>query len=287
MRPASVCTLHPGEALAGGADDGVPSGRSRGPRKNSVVVTSVIFISGGYESPRGHEHKVVVTGASGRVGRAVLASWPSWPAGTTECGPSAAPSLPRGAPGAPCWWTSQTPDRSTAPWPGRTPVIHLGAYPSTAQHRASRSSPITPRPRHTSRPLRGAGDPAGGHASSITYGLEEQTRQGKVQALPLDRVLGPAPDDFYALSKWVGEEIFTLGAQEHGLHVASLRIALVVGPDKYPSGKPPAGSGTPRPACGPIDSRDVPDAPGWLCWSWTARERAAHPLHVGAEDCSQ
>jgi nucleoside-diphosphate-sugar epimerase len=124
------------------------------------------------------------------------------------------------------------------------------------------------------------------YASSITtYGLEEQTRQGKVQALPLDESLGPAPDDFYALSKWVGEEVFSLGAQEHGLHVASLRIAFVVGPDEYAQrGRPRGDRDASAGLWSYVDARDVAQAARLALEHLDGLGAGNHPFNVGAAD---
>ncbi|HEX2514441.1 MAG TPA: NAD(P)-dependent oxidoreductase [Chloroflexota bacterium] len=249
-----------------------------------MVVTSVIFI-GGYGTPQAMSTKVVVTGASGRVGRAVLAELAN--AGDYEVWAVDRTLPPPGSAGRSLLVDLSDAGSVYGALAGADAVIHLGAYPSTAHHPGEQvftnNSAATA---HVSAACGALGIRRVVYASSITtYGLEEQTRQGKVQALPLDESLGPAPDDFYALSKWVGEEIFTLGAQEHGLHVASLRIALVVGPDEYaerghPRGERDASAGL----WAYVDSRDVAQAARLALEHLDDLGTGNHPFNVGAGD---
>jgi nucleoside-diphosphate-sugar epimerase len=124
------------------------------------------------------------------------------------------------------------------------------------------------------------------YASSITaYGLDYQARHGGITALPADESVGQRPDDFYALSKWVGEEIFTLAGIEHGLRTASLRIALVVGPEEYATrGQPRDDRDASAGLWSYVDSRDVAQAARLALERLDALGPGNHPFNVGASD---
>jgi nucleoside-diphosphate-sugar epimerase len=179
--------------------------------------------------------KIAVTGASGRVGRATLQE-------LNDSG-HIAWALDRTLPPPGLAQRSLLVDLSDAgavygSLAGADAVIHLGAYPSTAHHPGEQVfANNTAACANVAAACTALGITRIVYASSITvYGLDWQARnvgKGGLTTLPADESTPKRPDDFYALSKWVGEEIFTLAAQEHGLHVASLRIALVVGPDEY------------------------------------------------------
>jgi nucleoside-diphosphate-sugar epimerase len=229
--------------------------------------------------------KVVVTGACGRVGRAVLAD-------LAEAGGYEVWSIDRSLPPPGSAQRGLLVDLADAgsvygALAGADAVIHLGAYPSTAHHPGEQVfTNNTGAAAHVAAACGALGIRRVVYASSITtYGLEEQVRRGGVRALPADESVGSAPDDFYALSKWVGEEIFTLGAAEHGLAVASLRIALVVGPEEYaergqPRGQRDASAGL----WAYVDSRDVAQAARLALEHLDDLGPGNHPFNVGAAD---
>jgi len=229
--------------------------------------------------------RVAVTGAAGRVGRAVLADlaaaggYEVWAIDRTLVPPeSAARSLLVDLADAGSVYGALA---------GADAVIHLGAYPSTAHHPAEQVfTNNSAAAAHVAAACAGLGIKRVAYASSITtYGLEERCRSGGLSALPADESVGQAPDDFYALSKWVGEEIFTLAAKEHGLAVASLRIALVIGPDEYavrgqPRGTRDASAGL----WGYVDSRDVAQAARLAVEHLDELGAGNHLFNVGAAD---
>jgi UDP-glucose 4-epimerase len=240
--------------------------------------------------------KVVVTGASGRVGRAVLAELAN--AGDYEVWAADRTLPPPGSAGRSLLVDLSEAGSVYGALAGADAVIHLGAYPSTAHHPGEQVfTNNTAATAHVAAACGALGIRRVVYASSITtYGLEEQTRQGKVQALPLDESLGPAPDDFYALSKWVGEEVFTLGARErsdegaqrggeHGLQVASLRIAFVVGPDEYAQrGRPRGDRDASAGLWSYVDARDVAQAARLALEHLDGLGTGNHPFNVGAAD---
>ncbi|MGH2368735.1 MAG: NAD-dependent epimerase/dehydratase family protein [Chloroflexota bacterium] len=229
--------------------------------------------------------RVVVTGACGRVGRAVLAelneagSYQVWAVDRTLAPPGAARR-------------SLLVDLADAgsvygALAGAEAVIHLGAYPNTAHHPGEQVfTNNTAASAHVAAACQALGIKKVVYASSITtYGLDYQVRHGGVMALPADESVGHYPDDFYALSKWVGEEIFTLAGVEHGLHAASLRIALVIGPDEYadrgqPRGQRDASAGL----WAYVDSRDVAQAARLALEHLDELGPGNHPFNVGAAD---
>ena len=169
--------------------------------------------------------KVVVTGAAGRVGRAVLAD-------LKATGDYTITAADRILPPSGLAQQSLLTDLSDSgsvygALTGADAVIHLGAYPDTSHHP---SEEVFINNSAASANVAAACIAFGikriVYAISITtYGLGYQARDNGITALPTDETISTRPDDFYALSKHVGEDIFTLGASEHGLHVASLRIA--------------------------------------------------------------
>jgi nucleoside-diphosphate-sugar epimerase len=177
---------------------------------------------------------VAVTGSSGRIGRAVLQE-------LKDAGGYTVWALDRTSPPAGLAQRSLLIDLTDAgavygSLIGAEAVIHLGAIPNTEHHPGEQVFVNnTAACANVAAACKALGVKRVVYASSITtYGLDLQARSGEIKTLPVDESLGPHPDDFYALSKWVGEEIFTLAAEEAGLKVASLRIAYVVGPDEYP-----------------------------------------------------
>lgn len=137
-------------------------------------------------------------------------------------------------------------------------VIHLGAYPNLAHHPAEEVFVNnTFACANIAAACRALGITRVAYTSSITvYALNTQVKRGAITRLPIDESLPPRPDNAYALSKWVGEQIFALAGHEWGLQTASLRPSLVIGPDEWqtPRGQPrehPAGLWS------HVDSRDV------------------------------
>ena len=204
--------------------------------------------------------KIAVTGAAGRVGRATLQELKD--AGHTVW------ALDRTLPPPGLAQRSLLVDLSDAgavygSLAGADVVIHLGAYPSTAHHPGEQVfANNTAASANVAAACTALRITRVVYASSITvYGLDWQARNGGLTKLPAGEDTPKRPDDFYALSKWVGEEIFTLAAQEHGLHVASLRIALVVGPDEYTQrGQPRDQQDASAGLWAYVDSRDVGQA---------------------------
>lgn len=149
---------------------------------------------------------------------------------------------------------------------GADAVIHLGAHASTAHHPGEQvyanNTTATANVVAACIALKISRIV---YASSITvYGLDWQARNRGISTLPVDETVATRPDDFYALSKLAGEHALTLGAQEHGIHGASLRIAMVVGADEY------AVRGQPR---------DDRDASGGL-WSYVDARDVAQAAHL-------
>lgn len=209
---------------------------------------------------------VAVTGASGRIGRATLAE-------LTRAGHEAW-ALDVTLPPAGLARRSLVVDLTSAgdvfgALDGADVVIHLGAHPSEAHHVRHRvyANNVASTANVVSAAV-ALGIRRIVYASSITvYGLDWQARHGGITALPVDESCGTRPDDFYALSKLAGEAVVDLGAREHGVHGASLRIAMVVGEDEY------ADRGRPR---------DESDASGGL-WSYVDARDVAQAAHIAAE----
>jgi nucleoside-diphosphate-sugar epimerase len=118
---------------------------------------------------------------------------------------------------------------------GAEAVVHLGAFPNLAHHPAEHVFVNnTAACANVAAACRALGIRRVAYTSSVTiYGMGWQVKNGGVTRLPIDETLGPHPENAYALSKWVGEEIFTLAAREWGLQTASLRPSLVIGPDEW------------------------------------------------------
>ncbi|HEU5314471.1 MAG TPA: NAD(P)-dependent oxidoreductase [Chloroflexota bacterium] len=228
--------------------------------------------------------KIAVTGASGRVGRATLQE-------LKDAGHSVW-ALDRTLPPSGLAERSLLVDLSNAgevygTLSGTDAVVHLGAYPSTAHHPGELVfANNTAASANVAAACAALGIPRVVYASSITvYGLDWQARNGGLPSLPSDESVAKRPDDFYALSKWVGEEIFTLAAQEHGLRVASLRIALVVGPDEYERrGQPRDRQDASAGLWGYVDSRDVGQAARLAAEKLDTLGAGNHPFNVGAAD---
>src|SRR5688500_2809194 len=228
--------------------------------------------------------KIAVTGAAGRVGRATLQDLKD--AGHTVW------ALDRTLPPPGLAQRSLLVDLSDAgavygSLAGADAVIHLGAYPSTAHHPGEQVfANNTAACANVAAACTALGITRIVYASSITvYGLDWQARNGGLTSLPADESTPKRPDDFYALSKWVGEEIFTLAAQEHNLHVASLRIALVVGPDEYGRrGQPRDQLDASAGLWSYVDSRDVAQAARLAMEHLDQLGNGNHAFNVGAAD---
>jgi nucleoside-diphosphate-sugar epimerase len=143
---------------------------------------------------------------------------------------------------------------------GADAVIHLGAYPNEAHHPGERVYVNnTAACANVAAACIAYGIKRVVYTSSITiYSLDVQARRGGITRLPVDESLGALPDSWYPLSKWAGEGIFSMAAEAHGLQVASLRPALVIGPDEYESrGRPRQDRDASGGLWGYVDSRDV------------------------------
>lgn len=182
--------------------------------------------------------RIAVTGAAGRIGRATLqelkdAGHTAWaldrvlvPEGSARrsfiCD-LADPGSVYGALGA---------MKAEGPVDG---VIHLGAYPNLAHNPAEVVFVNnTAGCANVAAACRALGITRVAYTSSVTvYSLNNQVKRGEITRLPLDESLPAKPDNAYALSKWVGEQLFTLAGSEWGLQTASLRPSLVIGPDEW------------------------------------------------------
>lgn len=228
---------------------------------------------------------VAVTGSSGRVGRAVLQE-------LAEAGGYTVWAVDQTLPPAGLAQRGLLVDLADAgsvygALAGAEAVIHLGAFPSTAHHPGEQVfTNNTAACAHVAAACKALGIKRVVYASSITtYGLDWQARHGGLQALPADETVGHRPDDFYALSKWVGEEIFTLAVEEAGLHVASLRISLVVGPDEYERrGQPRDDADASGGLWSYVDSRDVAQAARLAVEHLDELGPGNHPFNVSAAD---
>ena len=170
---------------------------------------------------------------------------------------------------------------------GADAVVHLGAYPSTEHHPGEEVfTNNTSATANVAAACVALGIKRVVYASSITvYGLDHQVLHGGIESLPSDESVSKRPDDFYALSKWVGEETLTLAAQEHGLQVASLRIAFAVGPDEYGGrGRPRGDRDASAGIWSYVDSRDVAQAARLALEHLDDLGPGNHPFNVGAAD---
>lgn len=228
--------------------------------------------------------KIVVTGAAGRVGRAVLAD-------LKATGDYAVIAADRTLPPPGLARQALFTDLSNAgsvygALAGADGVIHLGAYPNTSHHPGEEVFANN----STASANIAAACIAFGikrivYASSITtYGLEYQARNNGISQLPMDESVATRPDDFYALSKHVGEDVFTLGAHEHGLHVASLRIARVIGEDEYQKIGPRDNEDASAGLWSYVDARDVAQAARLAIEKLNDLGPGNHAYNIGAAD---
>lgn len=228
--------------------------------------------------------RVVVTGAAGRVGRATLAELQAhghqaWAVDRT---------LPPAGSARRAWAVDLTDAGQVyAALAGADAVIHLGAFPNTAHHPPERVFVNnTAACAHVAAACAALGITRVAYASSETiYSLGRQAEEGMLSALPADESVPHRPHGWYPLSKWVGEEIFTLAAEQHGLCVASLRLSLVIGPDEYADRGRPRGT---RDASGGlwgyVDSRDVAQAALLAVERLPELGPGNHAFNVGAAD---
>jgi nucleoside-diphosphate-sugar epimerase len=141
-------------------------------------------------------------------------------------------------------------------------VIHLGAIPNLAHHSAEHVfANNTTACANVAAACRALGIRRVVYSSSVTvYNLAWQARNGGVARLPADESVPHRPNNAYALSKWVGEELFALAGLEWGLCTASLRPSLVIGPDEYATRGRPRDEHAAGGLWGHVDSRDVAQA---------------------------
>jgi len=228
--------------------------------------------------------KIVVTGAAGRVGRAVLADLKAAGNYTVIAADRTLPppNLARQA------FLTDLSDAGSVygALTGADAVIHLGAYPNTDHHP---SEEVFANNSNASANIAAAciafGIKRVVYASSITtYGLEYQARNNGITELPMDESVSTRPDDFYALSKHVGEDVFTLSAREHGLHVASLRIARVIGEDEYQKIAPRDNQDASAGLWSYVDARDVAQAARLAIEHLDTLGPGNHAYNIGAAD---
>lgn len=228
--------------------------------------------------------KIVVTGAAGRVGRAVLADLKN--AGNYSVTASDRVLPPPGLTQRALLTDLSDSGSVYGALSGADAVIHLGAYPDTSHHP---SEEVFINNSAASGNIAAACIAFGikhiVYASSITtYGLEYQARNNGIAALPMDETVSTRPDDFYALSKHVGEDVFTLGAREHGLHVASLRIARVIGEDEYQRIGPRDNQDASAGLWSYVDARDVAQAARLAIEKLDTLGPGNHAYNIGAAD---
>ncbi len=224
---------------------------------------------------------VAVTGAAGRIGRAVLQE-------LREVGQHTVWAVDRVLPPAGSADRALLADLSDAGdvygvLEGAEAVVHLGAYPSVAHHPAAHVFVNnTAACANVAAACKGLGIRRVVYTSSITiYDLAWQASNGGVRALPADESVGHHPANAYALSKWVGEELFTLAGDEFGLQTASLRPSLVIGADEW------ATRGQPRDQAigglwGHVDARDVAQAARLAVARLDDLGPGNHPFNVNA-----
>lgn len=224
---------------------------------------------------------VAVTGAAGRIGQAVLRELKSqenyqiW-------------SLDRALPPAELADRTLFVDLSDAGsvyagLAGADAVIHLGAYPSVAHHAAEHVFVNnTAACANVAAACKALGIKRVVYTSSVTtYGLGWQARNGGIGALPADESVSHHPHNAYALSKWVGEEIFELAAREFELQTASLRPSLVIGPSEWSTRGQPRDNAADG-LWGHVDSRDVALAARLALEHLDELGPGNHPFNVNA-----
>lgn len=227
--------------------------------------------------------KVAVTGAAGRVGRAVLRE-------LKEVGSHTVWSLDRVLPAAGAADRALFVDLADAgsvygALAGAEAVVHLGAYPNTNHHPAEHVFVNnTAACANVAAACTALGIRRVVYSSSVTiYGLRWRARNGGITALPADESVAPRPENAYALSKRVGEEVFELAGQESGLQTACLRPSLVVAPDEYATrGQPKEDRDVSGSLWGHVDSRDVAQAVRLALDHLDGLGPGTHPFNINA-----
>ncbi|HEU5316713.1 MAG TPA: NAD(P)-dependent oxidoreductase [Chloroflexota bacterium] len=227
--------------------------------------------------------KVAVTGAAGRIGRATIRELKDSGHTVWAMDRVLPPEPQRGLTDRALLVDLSDAGSVYGLLPGAEAVIHLGAYPNLAHHPAEHVFVNnTGACANVAAACRALGIRRVAYASSVTiYGLRSQIRSGAVTALPVDETLGAHPENAYALSKWVGEEIFSLAGREWGLQTASLRPTLVIGQDEWrtPRGAPREQSGG---LWSHVDARDVALAARLAVEKLDQLGPGNHPFNVNA-----
>jgi nucleoside-diphosphate-sugar epimerase len=223
--------------------------------------------------------KVAVTGGAGRIGRATLQELKEH--GHTVW--SLDRVLPPGGMAGRALYVDLSDAGSVyGALSGADAVVHLGAFPSTAHHSAEHVFVNnTAACANVAAACKAFGIKRVVYTSSITiYGMGRLARAG-LTSLPIDESLSHQPQGAYPLSKWVGEEIFTLAAEESGLQTASLRPSLVVGPDEWQTRGQPRDRAESFPWAH-VDSRDVALAARLALEHLDELGPGNHPFNVNA-----
>jgi nucleoside-diphosphate-sugar epimerase len=233
--------------------------------------------------------RIAVTGAAGRIGRAALqelqdAGHEAWALDRTL-----APTSPDGSARRSLFCDLADPGSvygalGAMKAEGRVDgVIHLGAYPNLAHHPAEHVFVNnTAACANVAAACRALGVMRVAYASSVTvYAMNAQVKRGEITRLPLDESLPARPDNAYALSKWVGEQLFELAGKEWRLQTASLRPTLVIGPDEWqtPRGQPREHGGG---LWSHVDARDVALAARLAIEKLDTLGPGNHPFNVNA-----
>ncbi|MGH7861535.1 MAG: NAD-dependent epimerase/dehydratase family protein [Candidatus Dormibacteraceae bacterium] len=225
---------------------------------------------------------VAVTGAAGRIGQEVLAE-------LRRAGGYEIWALDRVLPPADLADRARYVDLSDAGavyagLAGADAVIHLGAIPNLAHHAAEHVFVNnTGACANVAAACKALGIGRVVYTSSVTiYGLGWQARNNGIRALPTDESVEPHPLNAYALSKWVGEEIFALAAREFELRVASLRPSLVIGPSEWPTPRGQPRDGAAGGLWGHVDARDVALAARLALEHLDELGPGNHPFNVNA-----
>jgi UDP-glucose 4-epimerase len=227
--------------------------------------------------------KVAVTGAAGRIGRAAISELKA--AGHTVWAMDRVlpPEPERSLVARALLVDLADAGQVYALLAGADAVVHLGAYPNLAHHPAEHVFVNnTAACANVAAACRALGIRRVAYTSSVTiYGLGAQIKAGGVTTLPIDESLAAHPENAYALSKWVGEEIFSLAGREWGLQTASLRPTLVIGPDEWrtPRGQPREHPGG---LWSHVDARDVALAARLAVEKLDELGTGNHPFNVNA-----
>lgn len=224
---------------------------------------------------------IAVTGAAGRIGQMVLRELKEMGGHTVWALDRILP--PPGVADRALFADLTNPGQVYAGLAGADAVVHLGAYPNLNHHPAEQVfANNTAACANVAAACKALGIRRLVYTSSVTiYGLEWQAHHGMIRAFPLEESLAAHPRNAYALSKWVGEEIFALAGQEAELQTASLRPSLVIGPGEWPT------RGQPRDHAsagfwGHVDARDVALAARLALEKLDELGPGNHPFNVNA-----